>query len=53
VSLIPKNTVKLDDAHAERCLKMVETLDEHEDVKNVSANFDIAEDLLKKLSGAA
>ena len=53
ISLIPKNTVKLDGTDAERCLKMVEALDEHEDVKNVSANFDIAEDVLKKLSGAA
>ena len=53
LGFVPKNTVKLDGNDAERCLKLVEALDEHEDVKNVSANFDISEELINKLSGAA
>lgn len=53
LSLIPKNTVKLEGDAAEKCLKFMEALDEHEDVKNVHANFDISEEEMQKISGEA
>jgi YebC/PmpR family DNA-binding regulatory protein len=39
--LIPENTVKVEGQEAERVLKLLETLEEHDDVQNVYANFDI------------
>lgn len=41
LSMVPQNTVKLDHAAATRMLKLMDTLDEHDDVQNVYANFDI------------
>ena len=43
VSMIPKNTVKLEGKKAQQLLSMMEGLEEHEDVQNVWANFDIDE----------
>ena len=41
VTLVPKNTVTLDQHAAEQTLKLTEELEDHEDVQNVAANFDI------------
>jgi transcriptional/translational regulatory protein YebC/TACO1 len=41
--MIPKNTVKLEGKKAQQLLSMMEGLEEHEDVQNVWANFDIDE----------
>ncbi len=41
LSMVPQNTVKLDHAAATKMLKLMDTLDEHDDVQNVYANFDI------------
>jgi len=49
---VAQNTVSLDDKTAERVLKMYETLEEHEDVQTVFANFDIAEETMERLSAA-
>ena len=52
VQMRPQTTVKLADQEAQTMLKLFEALDEHEDVKQVYANFDIAEDeLLAAASG--
>jgi YebC/PmpR family DNA-binding regulatory protein len=50
INLIPKTTVKLQGDQAVSCLKLVEALDEYEDVKSVNANFDIDEKEMEKLS---
>jgi YebC/PmpR family DNA-binding regulatory protein len=47
---VAQNTVSLDERTAERVLKMYETLEEHEDVQTVFANFDIAEEIMERLS---
>ena len=48
ISYIPKNTVKIDSPDkAEKVLKLVELLEEDDDVSNVHSNFDIPEDILK------
>jgi YebC/PmpR family DNA-binding regulatory protein len=41
LAMVPKNTVKLEGADAERILRLVETLEELDDVSKVFSNFDI------------
>jgi YebC/PmpR family DNA-binding regulatory protein len=48
VTMVPKNTVELGEKHAEQTLKLTEELEDHDDVQNVSANFDIPDELLEK-----
>ena len=51
ISLIPQNTVKLEEGKAEQMLKLMEKLEDNDDVQNVYANFDIADDIMERLSG--
>ena len=44
---IPSNYVKLDEQKAKAMLRLLEQLDDHDDVQNVWSNFDIPEDLLE------
>jgi YebC/PmpR family DNA-binding regulatory protein len=46
VTLIPKNYVKLEAEDAEKILKLMDALEEHDDVQNVYANFDIPDKVL-------
>ena len=48
ITLIPKSTVKVTGDDARKILDLVNGLEEHEDVQNVYANFDIPDDLLKE-----
>jgi len=49
-SQIPSNTVAIDDEQgARKILAMMETLEDQDDVQNVFANFDIPEEIMKKL----
>jgi transcriptional/translational regulatory protein YebC/TACO1 len=41
LAMVPRNTVKVEGADAERILKLVEALEELEDVSKVFSNFDI------------
>jgi YebC/PmpR family DNA-binding regulatory protein len=41
LAMVPKNTVKVEGADAERILKLMEVLEELDDVSKVSSNFDI------------
>ena len=50
ISLIPQTTVKLEAGKAEQMLKMMEKLEDNDDVQNVYANFDIADDIMERLS---
>lgn len=43
VEMIPQNHVKLEGNEARQMLKLMEALEEHDDVQQVSANFDISE----------
>ncbi len=47
----PKSTVTLSEEQASTLLKLFSILDDNDDVQSVSANFDISEDILNKLSG--
>jgi YebC/PmpR family DNA-binding regulatory protein len=48
---IPKNKKPVSGRDAEVCLNLVDTLDDHDDVQNVYADFDISEDEMAKLAG--
>ena len=50
ITMVPQNTVKLEGKDAEKMLKLMENLEDHEDVQNVSANFDISAELMEKLA---
>ena len=49
ITLIPQNTVKLEGKDAERALRLVGALEEHDDVQHVYANFDVPDELLEKM----
>ena len=48
VSMIPQTTVKLDGKEAVQLLKIMEGLEEHDDVQNVYSNFDIPDDMIEQ-----
>jgi YebC/PmpR family DNA-binding regulatory protein len=50
VTLVPKNTVDVDAKNVEQILKLTEELEDHDDVQNVSANFNIPAELMEKAS---
>lgn len=43
ISMIPQNFIKLEGGDAQQMLKLYEAIDDHDDVQNVYANFDIDE----------
>ena len=43
VSMIPQNYVKLEGKPAQQMMKLMEALDDHDDVQHVWSNFDISE----------
>lgn len=50
ISMVPQNTVKLDKDQAEKMLKLMDALEDHEDVQNVYANFDIDDKTMQELA---
>ncbi|NBO66660.1 MAG: YebC/PmpR family DNA-binding transcriptional regulator [Acidobacteria bacterium] len=46
VTMVPQNTIKLEGPAANQMLKLYDALDDHEDVQNVSSNFEVDDDLL-------
>jgi YebC/PmpR family DNA-binding regulatory protein len=46
VTMIPQTHVKLDGKEAQQMLRLVETLEDNDDVQNVYANFDIPEEIM-------
>ena len=49
ITLIPKDTVDLDAPTARKVLKLMERLDDHDDVQNVSSNFNIPDDVMAEI----
>ena len=43
VSMVPQNYVKLEGSSAQQMLRLMETMEDHDDVQKVYANFDIDE----------
>ncbi len=50
LQLLPQNTVRVEGKEAEQVLKLMEALEEHDDVQNVYANFDIDDSVLAQLN---
>jgi YebC/PmpR family DNA-binding regulatory protein len=46
----PQNTVPVDDEQGEQLFELIETLEEHDDVQNVYANFEVSDALVQKMS---
>jgi YebC/PmpR family DNA-binding regulatory protein len=49
VTMMPQTTVQLEGKQAEQMLKLMEKLEDNDDVQNVYANFDISEEELQNL----
>ncbi|MBR0685883.1 YebC/PmpR family DNA-binding transcriptional regulator [Bradyrhizobium manausense] len=47
----PQNTVAVDDETGEKLLKLMDLLNEHDDVQNVYANFEVSDALVAKMGG--
>jgi YebC/PmpR family DNA-binding regulatory protein len=47
----PQNTIAVDDETGEKLLKLIDLLNEHDDVQNVYANFEISDALMAKMGG--
>ncbi|MBW2056553.1 MAG: YebC/PmpR family DNA-binding transcriptional regulator [Deltaproteobacteria bacterium] len=52
ITMYPQNTVKLEGRDAERMLKLMEALEDSEDVQKVYANFDIPDSVMEELEGS-
>jgi YebC/PmpR family DNA-binding regulatory protein len=51
ILMVPKNTIEVtEEKTASNLLKLLESLEDHDDVQKVHANFDISEELMEKLS---
>jgi transcriptional/translational regulatory protein YebC/TACO1 len=46
----PQNTVAVDDEQGEKLLKLIESLNEHDDVQNVYANFEVSDEFMQRMS---
>ncbi len=49
VTRIPQNTVDLDVSDASKVLKLMEALDDHDDVQAVSSNFNISDEVMAQI----
>lgn len=50
ISMVPQNTIAIDDIDtARKILNLIEDFEDHDDVQNVYANFDIPDDIMAKL----
>jgi YebC/PmpR family DNA-binding regulatory protein len=52
ITRIPKDTVDIDGGTARAVLKLMDMLDDHDDVQKVAANFNIPDEALAEIEGA-
>ena len=52
VTYLAQNQIRLDEKPAEQLLKLMEILDDHDDVQKVHANFDIPDEVMEKVAAA-
>jgi len=51
ISMVPQSTIEISDEHvASRIISLMEAFEDHEDVQNTYANFDIPEDIIAKIT---
>ena len=46
----PQNSISLDDESGEKLLRLMEALEDHDDVQHVYANFEVSDALLSRMS---
>jgi len=51
LTMVPKSTVELDEGDARKTMKIMDALEDSDDVQEVYANFDIPEEILEALAG--
>ncbi len=51
ISMIPQNYVKLEGRNAQQLMRLLEALEDHDDVQHVYSNFDVEERELQAVSG--
>ena len=51
VTMLPQNTVELDQSSARQTLKLIDALEENDDVQEVYSNFDISEEVMSVVVG--
>ena len=49
----PQNTVEVGEKGAEKLIKLLNSLEDNDDVQRVAANFDIADEVMERLSSGA
>ena len=52
VGFLPQNYVKVEGKEAQQVLRLVDELEEHDDVNSVSGNFDISDEEIASFSQA-
>ncbi len=52
LTMIPQNDIHLEGKKAEQMLKLMEALEDHDDIQNVYANFDIDEEEMEAIANA-
>ncbi|MDD5170327.1 MAG: YebC/PmpR family DNA-binding transcriptional regulator [Syntrophales bacterium] len=50
IGMIPQNTIELTEEKASTMLKLMDKMEDNDDVQNVYANFDISDEIMEKLS---
>jgi transcriptional/translational regulatory protein YebC/TACO1 len=52
LTLIPQNSIPVDsEAEAKKILRLMDAIDDHDDVQNVFSNFDIADEIMAAYEG--
>ena len=49
--MLPQNTVSLDEKGATQVLRLMDAIEDQDDVQNVFSNFDIPQDIMDKVAG--
>ena len=52
ITYLATNQIRLDEKPAEQMLKLMEILDDHDDVQKVHANFDIPDEVMEKVAAS-
>ena len=50
ITYLPQSQIRLEEKPAEHMLKLMEILDDHDDVQKIHANFDIPDDVMEKVA---
>jgi transcriptional/translational regulatory protein YebC/TACO1 len=49
ITYVPQTTVVLDEKKAQQCMRLVELLEDHDDVQNVYGNYEIPDEIMENL----